>query len=197
MVYKTLEIVKDQLSQFLEIQFSESDMAVLENISKVDDNTVTTMDNKVVLTLVTLQEEAALKNIPNVRLKNGKTEYRNTPVNAHIFVLVTANRDTYQKSLAALSSVAAYFQHKKVFTNENSPISPTITTLSGITSFKFTVELFSQTFEQHNHIWGALGGKSLPSILYKISIVSIEYDAVQGIGTPITEVLGTIHQIAP
>ncbi len=197
MVYKTLEIVKDQLSQFLELQFSESDMVVLENISKVDNTSITTMNNKVVLTLVTMQEEAALKNIPNVRLKNGKTEYRNNPVNAHLFVLVTANRDTYQKSLAALSSVVAFFQHKKVFTNQNSPISPTITTLSDVTSFKFTTELYSQTFEQHNHIWGALGGKSLPSVLYKVSIVSVEYDVVQAIGTPITEVIGTINQKAP
>lgn len=197
MVYKTLEITKDQLSQFLEIQFSESDMVVLENISKVDDNTITTMNNKVVLTLLTMQEEAALKNIPNVRFKDGKTQYRNTPVHAHLFVLITANRDSYQKSLAALSSVVAYFQHKRVFTNQNSPISPTIPTLSDITSFKFTVELFSQTFEQHNHIWGALGGKSLPSVLYKISIVSIEQDVIQDMGTPITQVSGNINQIAP
>ncbi|MAM29902.1 MAG: hypothetical protein CMC13_12845 [Flavobacteriaceae bacterium] len=195
MIYETLEILKDQASQFLAAKFSENDIVVLENISKVEDNTVTTMDDKVVMTLLTMEEEAALKNIPNTQFKNGQTQYKNTAVHLHLFVLFTANRDTYQKSLSALSTVLAFFQHKKIFTHKNTVLNTTIGALNELKSFRIVVELYSQSFEQHNQIWGSLGGKSFPSALYKVSIAAVEYHAIQQVGAPITQVSGNLNHI--
>ena len=36
------------------------------------------------------------------------------------------------------------------------------------------VDLFSLNFEQVNHLWSTLGGKYMPSVLYKIRQVTID-----------------------
>ncbi|MNL86153.1 hypothetical protein D3C87_2147460 [compost metagenome] len=39
--------------------------------------------------------------------------------------------------------------------------------------FKFRIELHTIPFEQLSYIWGLLGGKVMPSVLYKISVIKI------------------------
>ncbi|MCP4969124.1 MAG: DUF4255 domain-containing protein, partial [Arcobacter sp.] len=54
---------------------------------------------KVVLSLLNLDEEIALKNNPNVTFENGETQYRNKPINLNLYILFSANRGIYKKSL--------------------------------------------------------------------------------------------------
>ncbi len=194
MIYETLEIIKDQVSNFLETKLTESNLVVLENISKIDDPDVTTMNDKVVLSLLNLDEEIALKNNPNISIKNGETIYKNKPINLNIYVLFSANRTSYTKSLTALSCVIEFFQSKKVFTQLNTPLNPTITSLDDIKEFKISIDLYTPTFEQLNYVWGTLGGKSLPSAMYQISIVKIESKDIKEKGTPITQVSGVLKK---
>jgi hypothetical protein len=39
-----------------------------------------------------------------------------------------------------------------------------------------------------NHLWGILGGKYVPSVLYKMRVVSIEEEVEDSIGEPIMEI---------
>jgi hypothetical protein len=39
--------------------------------------------------------------------------------------------------------------------------------------------MVSMNFEQVNHLWATLGGKYLPSVLYKVRMVAIEDDTPQ------------------
>ena len=43
---------------------------------------------------------------------------------------------------------------------------------------KLIVELHSLNFEQINHMWSTLGGKYLPSVMYKIRQVTLDEDLV-------------------
>lgn len=177
MIYEALEIIKDQLTIFLEQKLGDANLVVLENISKLDDPDVTTMNDKVVMSLINIEEEIALKNNPNVKFKNGEAVYRNIPINLNIYLLISANRsgnDGYTKSVTAISSIIEFFQVKKIFTQHNTPLNPTITALDDIKEFRFTMELYTPTFEQLNYVWGTLGGKSVPNVMYKLSLVKIE-----------------------
>lgn len=195
MIYETLEIIKDQVSNYLEAQTSDSNLIVLENIAKLDDPDLNTMNDKVVLSLINLDEEVTLKNHPNVRFNNGETVYRNKPVNLNIYVLFSANRTGYSQSLIALSYVIQFFQSKNVFTQVNTPLNPTITALDDIKEFKFVVELYTPTFEQLNYIWGTLGGKSVPSVMYKVSLLKIEAGNITDKGKAISEMTKTFNNI--
>src|SRR5690606_33512620 len=194
---ETLEIVKDQVSKYLELKTTDNNLVVLENVSKHDDTDINTMNDKVILSLLNVEEEVSLKNNPNVKFKNSETIYKNTPVNLNVFALFSANRNNYTNSLAAISFVIEFFQSKKIFTQTNTPLNPTIPALDNIKEFRFIAELYTPTFEQLNYIWGTLGGKSLPSVLYKISIVKIESDTLTEKGTPITEISGVLNSINP
>lgn len=195
MIYETLEIVKDQVSKYLELKTADSNLVVLENVSKHDDPDINTMNDKVVLSLLNIEEEVSLKNNPNVKFKNGETIYKNSPVNLNVFALFSANRSTYSRSLTALSYIIEFFQSKKIFTQTNTPLNPSIPALGNIKEFRFIAELYTPTFEQLNYIWGTLGGKALPSVLYKISVVKIESDTLTEKGTPITEISGVLNNI--
>ncbi len=197
MIYETLEILKGDVSNYLEQKISDSNLVVLENAANHDNPDNSTIKDKIILSLLNVEEETSLKNNPNVKIKNGETHYANTPVNLNIFVQFAANRSTYTKSLVALSYILEFFQSKKVFTQGNTPLNPTIPALEKIEGFRFTTELYTPTFEQLNYIWGTLGGKSLPSALYKISLVKIESEVLQEKGRPITQVSGTLNHLDP
>jgi len=87
----------------------------------------------------------------------------------------------YNEALKMLSLVIAYFQKMKQFTTANSPdLPPQLQNLS--------VELFTLGLEQQNHLWGALGAKYIPSVVYKMRLVPIVDDEITGTGDPITEI---------
>jgi len=195
MIYETLEIIKDQVSVFLDDKLSESNLLVLENIAKVEDTDITTMNDKVVLSLINIEEEISMKNLPNVNFKNGSYEYKNKPVNLNLYILFSANRSVYTKSITALSAVIEFFQDKKVFNQLNTPLNPTITALDDVKEFKFVVDLYTPTFEQLNYVWGTLGGKSVPNVMYKVSIVKVEGTSLVKKGSAITEVEGALENL--
>jgi hypothetical protein len=51
--------------------------------------------------------------------------------------------------------------------------------MSNLKDFRFTVELYTPTFEELNFIWGTLGGKQYPSALYKLSLIEVERNLTQ------------------
>jgi hypothetical protein len=46
-------------------------------------------------------------------------------------------------------------------------------TQAGVSDLKFTLELYTLTFEQINHLWGSLGGRQVPFVMYKLRLVAI------------------------
>ncbi len=191
MIYETLEIMMDQTAKYLESKLDSSQL-VLENIAKLDDTNVLRLKDKVAVSLLNMEEEVTLKNIPNTTFKNGKTIYKNNKINLNLYVLFAANTKAYDQALISISNIVEFFQSKKVFTQVNTPLPNRSSIIDKIKEFKFIVELYTPTFEQLNYIWGTLGGKSVPSVLYKISIIEIESDNINDTGQPITNIVGEL-----
>ncbi|HNW50975.1 MAG TPA: DUF4255 domain-containing protein [Prolixibacteraceae bacterium] len=177
MIYETLQILKEQLEAY----FSDEGLGkiiILENIALWESGSddASKITGKVVLTLINTEEEATLKNIPNFIVKEGKTEYKNPPVHLNLFLLISANCETYDKSLRCISKIIQFFQGKKVFTSANTVYNRDNVAFDVFDSFKFIMELYSPTFEELNYVWGTLGGRQLPSAIYKIQLIQIEQD---------------------
>jgi hypothetical protein len=66
-----------------------------------------------------------------------------------------------------ISHIIAYFQGTNYFTKTNAPDLP-----NGIE--KLIMEVYSMPIEQQNYMWGALGAKYLPSVLYRMRLVVID-----------------------
>lgn len=191
MIYECLQILKEQLaSRYTELGMNN--LPVLENIALfgTGGEEGSKVDGKVVLSLIRIEEETTLKNLPNYKIKNNKTEYRNSPVHLNLYLLITANCETYEKSLSYISRSIEFFQGKTVFTAANTVYNRTNVAMQVLNEFKFVVSLYTPGFEELNHIWGTLGGRQLPSALYKVQLIRIEQDKKQAETGVITQVRG-------
>ncbi len=187
MIFETLSILSEEVDAYL-----GGDVVIIENVTAVEqggDGSAEGVSNKILMSLLNIEEEKTLKNFPNNKIENGRMKYMNPVVNLNLFVLFSANRTLYTQSLSDISKIIEFFQGKRVFTQANTLFTRT-SPLLNIGSFHFTAELYTPSFEELNFIWGTLGGRQFPSVLYKLSIVEIERGNVTGESGPISESIG-------
>lgn len=193
MIFEVIQIISEQVNNYLaEIGLAKS--VVPENIAFLEsqkDDPDNLLKNAVALTVINLAEETTLKNFPNHTIENTKTIYKNSIINLNLYILFSANRDSYVNSLMDISKIIEFFQGKRLFTQANTIFNRSTSAMSNVDNFRFTVELYTPTFEELNYIWGTLGGKQLPSALYKVSMIQIERNIVQAEGQLIGEFSGT------
>jgi hypothetical protein len=194
MIYETLQILQEQLENYF-IEVGLGKIIILENISLWESGSqdASKVENKVVLTLLKLEEETTLKNTPSYKIKEGKTEYRNPPVHLNLYLLISANCDTYDKSLRSISKVIQFFQGKKIFTSANTVYNRTNVSFDLLDYFKFILELYTPGFEELNNVWGTLGGRQLPCVIYRIQLIQLEQDKKLATSEVITHVGGDLN----
>lgn len=149
--------------------------ASLGNIARQENGEGTTTSGsrgKVVLTIVNIEEESTLKNnTPYIRSGDG-IEKRNPIIFINLYVLISSPTEQYDTALSEISETIEFFQGKNVFTRDNKATNGDFPE----NVEKILMELFSLNFEQVNHLWGILGGKYLPSVMYKLRLVPIISD---------------------
>lgn len=194
MIYETLQILKEQLETYYE-EVGLTKNIVLDNVALWDSASedADRVQGKVVMTLLNLEEEWTMKNSPAARVVDLQTEYKNPPVNINLFLMVAANCTSYDTSLSSISRTIEFFQGKKIFTSANTVYNRNNASFALLDSFKFIVELYTPGFETLNNIWGTLGGRQLPSVLYKIQIVQLQHEKTLAKGSVITEVSGSLN----
>lgn len=193
MIFEIIQIITEQVNNYL-VEIGLDKSVVAENIAFLEsqkDDVADLLKDGVALTVINLAEEATLKNFPNHAIENAKTIYKNSIINLNLYILFSANRDKYVNSLKDISKIIEFFQGKRLFTQANTIYNRSSSAMSNVDNFRFTVELYTPTFEELNYIWGTLGGKQLPSALYKVSMIQIERNIVQAEGQLIGEFSGT------
>jgi len=171
-----------------------SGIVIAANIAKAEELSAVT--SKIVMSLVNIEEDRISKHPSNSFPSSTGTgvEYRNPPVLVNLYILFSVNRDYTDDALLYLSYVMQFFQHKNMFTPQNSPALYTDTMLP---VQQISSELVTLNFEQVNHLWASLGGKYLPSVLYKIRHVVIDDRFVQNGGGIILEIETTTKDKTP
>jgi len=193
MIDKALKFIADEINIYLKskLSFPDSTKIVLDNISKLQDNsTGGASTNKIILSLVNIEEDRIYKNPENfIRTNDNKVVYKNPaiPVNVYcVFAYNHSDNDSettnhYEEGLMYISYVIQFFQQRSVFTPQNSPaLDPSIE--------KLIAELHSLSFEQLNHLWAILGGKYVPSVMYKFRLLVIDEELQQLTGELIKNV---------
>ena len=129
-----------------------------------------------ILTLVNIEEERTLKSPTNFVRINDKTAYRNPGIQLNLYCLFAVNHSTYDTALQYLSLIIQFFQFRNVIDHKNTPPDNGLVLDDKIDKLIF--DMVSMNAEQVNHLWAILGGKYLPSVLYKARMVVIEDDTV-------------------
>lgn len=174
MIKEVLTILKNKLNDpvnGLKDGQRIGDIAVVDDIAKHEDET-SGLNDTVVITLLNVEEESTLKNrswYTRTTVSEDPLLYdvkkQNPPAYLNLYLMIAANRNAYDKSLSDISKVIEIFQTNNVLEYVDSNANK---------NFTFRIELHSIPFEQLSYIWGLLGGKVMPSALYKVSVVKIE-----------------------
>ncbi len=196
MIHHTLRFLTESLNTYLNQQAGNiatpTRMVHLSNVAAGD--SVSIPDRSIGVSLVNIEEERVFKEQrTSVVNEFGRAEVRNPELKLNLYVLVTANftredndpTEDYVEGLKQLSQVIEFFQGKNVFTNENSPylasLDPNIQ--------KLIVEFYSYSFEQMYNFWSVLGANYLPSILYRVRLLTIQKREVQSLNAPIEKII--------
>lgn len=192
MLLEAVSLLLAQLNQYVhQAEGNPPDTAgpaILGNISQVEHpDLATSLENQLVLTLMSVEEEKTLKNgSAAAREETGAVVYRNRPLHLNLSLLFTANYRNYETALRRLAQVLTFFQGKQKFTVSNSP--GAVQGLPPMTELSLTLDLLSPSLEEINHLWGSLGGKALPFAIYRGRLVTLQDRRVLAGGGAIQEI---------
>ncbi|WP_214227670.1 DUF4255 domain-containing protein [Pedobacter sp. B4-66] len=180
MIDKALILLKTELTAYLVSKGDNAANVIVDNIGLSETANGTALIDNVVITLVNIEEESALKNQSSLkRFPVGPAIYENASVYLNLYVLMTCNYfgEGYLLALKRLALIIQFLQSKTSFSSAG--------TVSGGSNdpkdreeLKFTMELYTLTFEQINHLWGSLGGRQVPFAMYKLRLVAISEHAI-------------------
>jgi hypothetical protein len=189
MIDAAFALLNNQLAAYIESMGGDRLDVIMANIAAIDAaNSNVDLERKVILSLVNIEEEAALKNAGPL-YRNVKTlNYVNPPIYLNLYLLITAHYEKYEDALTRLSNVIQFFQGKNSFSLKNSPPNDMLLNPDTYEDIQLHLEMFSLSFEQLNHLWGSLGGKQWPSVLYKVRLVKITENRITAQGPLIEQV---------
>lgn len=180
MIHSALDFLAQEVNAYLELKNGVvGEKIVLTNVATQEGNWAIP-NNRLGLSLINIEEERIFKDQRTAVVNNeGITENFNPEIKLNLYIIFTANytsgdRDAlgveYKEGLKQLSYVISFFQEKYVFTNMNSPLLAQIDQ----NIQKLIVELYSYSFEQLYNFWTVIGAKYLPSVLYRVRLLSFQ-----------------------
>lgn len=182
-----LQFLVGELNAYL-IARTNSD-AVQVKMSKVVDETgkYAFPDGSICAAIINIEEERVFKSqLPEYTYINGQQVTFEPELKLNLYVLFGANFKLYDQALKFLSYVLTYFQSHSSFKSEEYPaLDPWIE--------KLIMELQSLSYEQVNQVWAFIGGKQLPSVIYRLRLIALQDSVQSGIGPPITIIDSTVH----
>jgi hypothetical protein len=177
MIDLALNFLLQQVNAYLRMKLdpaSNAEFIQLSNISHFgqdEDVGINAASQNAFLSLVNIEEDRISKSQENFVRKENSVVYKNPKVFLNLYALFSVNLNNYTEALKRLSLIIQFFQYRSVFDITNSPsLDPKIE--------KLLVEMYTLNFEQSNQMWATLGGKYLPSVLYKVRLIGIEEDAI-------------------
>lgn len=176
MMAAAITAIAGQLNQSLRRRFQPSeDLLVVSNLTEMDGSPVPQVLNKLVLMLVNvLSEPTAYRpgllshTASRVGLGGGAMQ-----LNLQLMFAASFSGTAYPESLKLLSHTLAFFQARPVFDHSNCP------ELDGRIE-RLTLEQENLSIADMSNLWGVLRGTYLPSVLYRMRMLSIDADELRG-----------------
>lgn len=184
MIEKAFQFTAKTLNQFIKNKFGLDDTAVIINrIIEQDGKIPVRNKNHIVLSLIHVEEETS-KQFYNRMQPVSDGNYVKKPVSNrfNLFMLVTPNFDDYNEALKFLSATMQFFQ-----TNELVDATKYADIPADIERLEYEFQK-GDGYMQMQNLWTALGAKYQPSIIYKIRMITIASDEIEGFETKVDNI---------
>ncbi len=180
MIHLTLDFLCREINNYLIMKLDlapGSNAIVLYNVSQLNNeasNAVNGDSNAAAfLTLANIEEDRISKSNDNFIRKDRNIIYQNPEVHLNLFLLFSVQLPSYTEALKRLSFIIQFFQQQNVFTPLTSPAMP-----AGVE--QLILDLYTLSLSDVNNLWGVLGSKYLPSVMYKMRMITISENFAQG-----------------
>lgn len=182
-----LQFFRDELKTYIATRTGADSVDV--KLSKVADETGKyAFDSETIgISIINIEEERTMKShLPEYAYTNGQHVVLEPQLKLNLYVMFGANFKQYDVALKYISLILTFFQSHPYFTPEQYPaLDPRIE--------KLVVELQTLNYEQLNQIWAFLGGKYLPSVIYRVRMVVLQEETQRAIQPPLTIVKSNLR----
>jgi len=164
-----------ELNQFLKQAYAlTEDIVLMSGLVDAEGHAAPNTNNKLVVFLANLEKDT----VPYRQQNSGeagamRAVVSSVPLYLNLYVMIAANFSgaNYSEALKLISGAIAYFQRVPVFDHQVSPgLDPRIE--------KLILDIENLKIHELSNIWTLLGGKYLPSVLYKVRMVAFDTDDV-------------------
>ncbi len=168
MINAVLSVLKDRLNEHFKNVVRTTESNVVEFIDTNSNDPISFTNDKVTPFLINISEDRKFRNPDQYSgiVREGIRTQMNPEIRIELLVLFVSKFGNYNQALKFLSHVIKFFQANRAFNPLNSP------RLSDDNIEKLTIELVSIPLEEQNQVWHSLNTSYLPSVLYKIRLLS-------------------------
>jgi len=177
MIDKALNFICYQVNSYLQLKYNITDGTDLIQLDNVAWHDVADTNDKdkssAFITLVNIEEDRISKSQENfVRNNDGSFSYKNPKIYLNLHLLFSANLNLYDESLKRLSYIIQFFQYRNVFNSLTTPGDLNHPFPNGVD--ELILDLYTLSFQDLNNLWGIMGSKYLPSVMYKLRLIIID-----------------------
>lgn len=197
MIYPSLDLISGQLNRYIYDKWGETingtgKIVELDNIANINEEQ-SSLQNKIVLTLIKTEEESVLKNgLFYQKQSNGEISKRHPPIFFNLYLLVSITKKDYREALQLLSDTITFFQSHKVFTNKSSDDETGENEDESL--FRIVVELCNFNFQEMFDMWNNLGNKQFPAAIYKVRLLKFR-DSKEEEEIPVIDKINIQHNL--
>ncbi|MBP1202721.1 hypothetical protein JOD97_000735 [Duganella sp. 1411] len=151
------------------------DIVVVSNLLSQDGALARDTANKVIVCLVNIEKDTLPQQAPPAASGNGRVGVYGRPLFLNLEIVVAANfgDKNYSEALAFISSAIGFFHHTPVFDHQLTPdLDDRIE--------KLLLDMENLTHHELSNLWTMLSGRYLPSVLYKMRMISYGDGALIG-----------------
>ncbi|WP_298507638.1 DUF4255 domain-containing protein [uncultured Kordia sp.] len=184
MIEKALQFTGKALNQFVKKKFGlDEDVVKINPI--IDQNGVVPAENqnKIIISLIHVEQDTTQQFYNrNLKLEDGNYQRASKTQRYNLFTLITPNFNDYIEAIKFLDASIQFFQiNEMIDATKNAAIPPEL----GKLEYEFQK---GENYMQMQNLWTALGAKYQPSVIYKVRLVTILSDEVEGFDTAINSV---------
>ena len=176
-----------ELNSYLRAR-TDSDFGEAEICRLVDDaGKWAVKEDHLGVSLIGIEEDRILKSqLPEHAYIDGRHVILEPEIKINLHVIIAAHFKVYEEALKYISHVMTFFQSHPTFTQEQYPALD-----SRIR--RLIPELQTLSYEQLNQVWAFIGGKQIPSAVYKIRMVVLQDVEQMAVRPPVTQVTTVMH----
>lgn len=176
MIDTAIAHIAAELNQHLKRSFDLSeDVVAVANILEQDGSVASHVNNKIVVSLVNIEKDSVpyqQQSFASAGAPRAVVTAQPLYFNLYLMFASYFGGNNYQEGLKFISNTISYFQTQAVFDQKNSP---------GLDNRinKLVMDVENLDMRDLSSLWGILSGKYLPSVLYKVRMVTYDAGAVK------------------